>query len=124
MKKINWKVLLTIFCLLFLGFYSGYKYKEVLIKQNEEASKIDFHVCIDGKTIRAVYYDNFNSVNILLSDKRVFDLQHMLSVDGMRFANTDDSIVFWTKGGNGRFEEKGEITYSECILGNDPPSTE
>lgn len=124
MKNINWKILFVIFCSLFIGFYSGYKYKEVEIQQKQETSKIDFHVCTDGKTIRAVYYDNFNSVNVLLSDERVFDLQHTLSVDGMRFANTDDSIVFWTKGGNGRIEEKGEITYSECVLGSDLPSTE
>jgi membrane-bound inhibitor of C-type lysozyme len=123
-KNINWRILLAIICVLAIGFYSGYKYKEMGIKHREEASKIDFYVCVEGKRVRAVYYDNFNEISIVLDGDRMLTLFHTLSVDGMRYSNTDESIIFWVKGNNARVEENGEITYSECILGSDRPSVE
>jgi membrane-bound inhibitor of C-type lysozyme len=54
------------------------------------------YACDGGKTVRAIYKQN--EVNVLLSDGRNLVVPHALSADGGRYANDDESFVFWNKG--------------------------
>jgi membrane-bound inhibitor of C-type lysozyme len=69
------------------------------------------YVCNEDKTINAAFYRGetkpvapgqppipAGSVKIILSDGRNFDLPQTLSADGARYANSDESFVFWSKG--------------------------
>ncbi len=62
------------------------------------------------------------SVKIVLSDGRNFDLPQTISADGGRYANSDESFVFWSKG-NGALvlENNVEKSYIGCVvLAKDP----
>jgi len=87
--------------------------------------------CNEGKSIDAVYYKGdakpaatadlapvpSGSVDILLSDGRSMTLPQTLSADGGRYANADESFIFWSKG-NGALvlENNEEKSYIGCIL--------
>jgi len=72
--------------------------------------------CDAGKTVRAIYKQN--AVNVLLSDGRNLTLPHAISADGGRYANDDESFVFWNKG-TGAFIMEGAgdaatTTFANC----------
>ena len=54
------------------------------------------------------------SVRLALSDGRKLSLPQAISASGARYANTDDSFVFWDKGDTAFITENGSMTYSNC----------
>jgi len=85
--------------------------------------------CNAGKTIDAEYYAGQTkpatgdqppipggSVDLKLSDGRTMTLTQTISADGARYANPDESFVFWNKG-NGALvlENNQEKSYVGCI---------
>ena len=87
------------------------------------------YTCDAGKTIDAMLYDGSStppktpdmpptpggSANISLSDGRSMHLPQTISGDGVRYANADESFIFWTKG-NGAFVMEGNAQpYANCI---------
>ncbi len=88
------------------------------------------YLCNGGKTIDASFYKGTpppvkpgeppvpgGSVALVLSDGRRFTLPQTISADGIRYANSDESFVFWGKG-NGAlvFENNEEKNYVGCIV--------
>ncbi len=75
-------------------------------------------LCSDGKYITATFHipEDVN-VDIALSDGRTMSLPHALSADGARYANADESVVFWDKGTSAFIQEKGVTTYDNCLAG-------
>ncbi len=69
--------------------------------------------CSDGKTIQATF--SGDNVNLILSDGRKLSLPHAMSADGARFANANESIVFWNVGNTAFIEENNVQTYANCI---------
>jgi membrane-bound inhibitor of C-type lysozyme len=72
------------------------------------------YACADSKTIDATYYAD--KVEIVLSDGRDMTLPQTMSGSGIRYANADESFVFWSKG-NTAFATEGdadEPTYADC----------
>jgi len=73
------------------------------------------YACADGKTIDATYYPDM--VAIVLSDGRALSLAQTVSGSGARYANADESVVFWNKG-NDAFVTEGDPntpTYADCV---------
>lgn len=62
-----------------------------------------FEVAIDGSTAR-IYLDNEND----------YSLKHVMSASGAKYANTDETIIFWSKGSEAFILENDERTYTEC----------
>src|SRR4051812_36741869 len=70
------------------------------------------YACDKGKTIAAAFYDGEakpaadmstppvpgGSAALTLSDGRSMTIHQTISADGVRYANADESFVFWTKG--------------------------
>ena len=79
----------------------------------EEIIKATFY-CTDGKSIAAEFDNNTNQVNLTLSDGRVWTLPRAMSGSGARYANADETEVFWNKGDTAFIEENGQTTYSDC----------
>jgi len=88
------------------------------------------YICNDDKTIDAAFYRGepkpvepgempipSGSVKITLSDGRNFDLPQTISASGVRYANSDESFVFWGKG-NGALilENNVEKSYIGCVI--------
>ena len=72
------------------------------------------YACADDKTIAAAYYAD--KVDVVLSDGREMTLPQTMSGSGIRYADADESFVFWSKG-NTAFATEGdadEPTYADC----------
>lgn len=94
------------------------------------------YVCNEGKTIDASYFDGptkeptsaeeppipGGSAHVALSDGRTMTLPQTISADGARYANTDESFVFWSKGSGALvLENNEEKSFIGCIsVVNDP----
>ena len=70
-------------------------------------------MCADNKSIVAAFAGR--EVHLTLSDGREMTIPQAISASGARFANADESFVFWNKGNTAFIEESGEMTYSTCI---------
>ena len=68
--------------------------------------------CSNGKGIEAVF--SSNSVQLALSDGRQITLPQTISGSGARYANADESFVFWNKGNTAFITENGSNTYDGC----------
>jgi len=57
------------------------------------------------------------SVSLVLSDGRRFTLPQTISADGARYANGDESFIFWSKGDGALVLENGvEKSYTGCVV--------
>jgi len=87
------------------------------------------YVCKDSKTITAVYFIGApietkpgeppvpnGSVRIVLSDGRTISLPQTISASGIRYANSDESIIFWSKGNGAFLLENNKKTYMDCMM--------
>jgi membrane-bound inhibitor of C-type lysozyme len=66
------------------------------VATGENPTAIAKFACRDGKTISAAFYSN--SVELKRSDGRSFNVPQTLSGSGARYANSDETFVFWNKG--------------------------
>lgn len=88
------------------------------------------YICQEGKTINASYYKGeqkqvepgqppipSGSIKLTLSDGQNLDLPQTISADGSRYANNDESFVFWSKGDGALILENNiEKTYIGCVV--------
>ncbi len=80
----------------------------------EPIAKAEF-ACADNKTIESVFYKNF--VHIETNSLGALYLPQTISASGARYANADESVVFWNKG-NTAFITQGDPnnqTYKDCV---------
>jgi membrane-bound inhibitor of C-type lysozyme len=92
------------------------------------------YACTGDKSITAAYYDGSaapaisadlpptpgGSVRLTLSDGRSFTLPQTISASGVRYANADESFVFWNKGNTASVTETGKSLYSCIEVAADP----
>jgi membrane-bound inhibitor of C-type lysozyme len=71
--------------------------------------------CKDGKRVDATFYAD--KVELKLSDGRSLSLPQAMSASGARYANKDESFVFWNRGNTAFITEgaQGNETYSDCL---------
>lgn len=104
--------------------YSWCQAKQTCIRSWEEyctaaTPKPVVFSCDSSKTITATFYpqdDKF--VDLQLSDGRNLSVPHALSASGARYANADESFVFWNKGHTAFITEgtDSKETFSGCGL--------
>ncbi|HWH07113.1 MAG TPA: MliC family protein [Candidatus Paceibacterota bacterium] len=121
-KKVTWysqALAIILFIGVFaFGYWLGAKQSSVvaeiqeLVPPQESASTDASYLCADEKGIIALYAEN--EVVIMLSDGRTLTLPQTIAASGIRYANEDESIVFWSKGETAFLEENGAQTYAEC----------
>lgn len=70
--------------------------------------------CNEGKYIIADFYNR--SVFLYLSDGREINLPQTISASGIRYANENESLVFWSKGDTAFITENNDSTFKDCIL--------
>ena len=74
-------------------------------------------LCKNGAFIDAKFFNQDpRHVEISLSDERAFSLPQAMSASGARYANADESIVFWNKGDTAFIEEGGKTTLIDCAI--------
>jgi membrane-bound inhibitor of C-type lysozyme len=110
--------LLVFIGVFYLGFYLGQRLENANCivrdyqKQSEIIAKAVF-ACPDNKAIYAEFTKN--QVSLILSDGRKIILPQVISGSGARYANSNETFIFWNKG-NGAFIEENEFTtYQDCV---------
>ncbi|MDD5433549.1 MAG: MliC family protein, partial [Candidatus Pacebacteria bacterium] len=93
------------------------------------------YLCNEGKTINAKYYKGpeapvpqpgepptpTGSVELVLSDGRQLTLAQTISGSGIRYATSNEAIIFWSKGNSAFITENDVQTYQGCIaIAKDP----
>lgn len=87
------------------------------------------YICQDNKSIQASYYKGDEAkipepgqppvptgrVEIRLSEGKTLTLPQTISGSGIRYANTDESFIFWSKGKMAFILENNQETYRNCI---------
>lgn len=102
----------------FLGFWLGQRNEgfNCEIKAYEKQSQIintAVFACPENKAIYAEFTKNM--VKLKLSDGRELTLPQTISASGARYANNNETFIFWNKG-NGAFIEENEFTtYKDCV---------
>ena len=90
----------------------------------------DSYRCDGGKTLTAAFFDGAQkppakqgmpptpggSVALTLDDGRTLTLPQTLSGSGVRYANRDESTVFWSVGKGALLVESGTATYDHCMV--------
>ena len=97
----------------FVGISIGEKSERATIL-GEPIAKAKF-TCADSKTIESIFYKNI--ARIETDSMGVVYLPQTISASGARYANKDESIVFWNKG-NTAFITEGNPnspTYKDCV---------
>jgi len=115
MKKALFVVIITIlvsagiFCL-----YQKYWTKNIVVEKATSGiiNSVIFS-CAQNKTIHAVFFAD--KAELTLSDGRHILLLQTISASGVRYANTDESFVFWNKGNTAFIEESNKTTFKDCI---------
>ncbi len=107
----------------FIGFFLGTAYQSELDRFQVYQSKIAVeptpgatsatYDCSGGRSIKATYAGDM--VSLALSDSRKVILKHAMAADGARYANQDESFVFWTRGNTAFITEGSLTTYKDCI---------
>ena len=71
--------------------------------------------CTGGKAIDATFYAH--KVDLTLTDGRSLELPQVISGSGARYANADESFVFWNKGDTAFITEGSDdtMTFKDCV---------
>jgi len=131
MKKIT---LLTVIIILFLWTVLVLVYRSYHLYPSAPEQQITEEVasatilanfsCPDGKNIAAAFHNGTSSsVDLSLSDGRTLSLSQTISGSGARYANSDESVIFWNKGNSAFVEESGQMTYGDCSTPGKPAQT-
>ncbi|MFA5889034.1 MAG: MliC family protein [Candidatus Paceibacterota bacterium] len=98
----------------FCGFLIGRKFENKSVL-GEAINNVKF-ACVDDKTISASFYKNF--VHIKTDELGSVYLPQTISASGARYANSNESIVFWNKADTAFITEgdPNTPTYEDCVI--------
>lgn len=116
MKKILLTVAVTIIiCLGVFYFYQKSVTKVPVVEKVTEGiiNSANFS-CAENKTIQAIFFKD--RVELTLSDGRNMLIPQGVSGSGARYANTDESFVFWNKGDTAFVLEGDKTTFTDCSV--------
>ncbi len=73
--------------------------------------------CDSGKSIDAIFYPKPDDhVDLKLNDGRKLAVPRAISASGARYANSDESFVFWNKGDTAFIQENSVETFQNCVI--------
>jgi len=96
------------------------------------------YTCSKARSIMATYFDNpssstpasgeppipTGSVVLSFNNRDTMTLTQTLSADGARYANSDESFVFWSKGDGAMILQDGQQKdYMNCVVTQTPHTT-
>lgn len=87
--------------------------EEVVVAPPRTIVATSTFACLGGKSIQTIFYKD--GVNLILSDARTMILPQVVSVSGARYANNDESFVFWNKGNTAFITESASTTFKDCV---------
>jgi membrane-bound inhibitor of C-type lysozyme len=113
--KLSQIVAILLFVIIFaIGFFVGRKYENRFVL-GEPFNKLTF-MCADEKKIEATLFNNF--IKIEIKNWGTAYLPETRAASGTRYANNDESLVFWNKAEGAFISEDNtdNITYKDCKI--------
>ena len=111
--KFSQAVAIVLFLAVFsVGFLIGRRFENKLVL-GEPITHVKF-VCAENKVIVADFYDHMVYLESPLW--KAMYLPQTISASGARYANEDESFIFWNKGNTAFMEQNGVITISNCVI--------
>ena len=122
------KIILLIIIILVIGGAITWKALEKTNSPKAAPTAEAIFSCDGGKTIKASFYKGeivpvnpgeppvpTGSIELELSDGRNLKLSQTISASGARYANSDESFIFWNKGDTALVLENNiEKNYTNC----------
>ncbi len=117
MNSRGWIILVIIVVLVgAIVLYWTRDHKSVVAPSQADSESIQATFeCKNDHSITAVFDNKNNTVQLSLSDGRQITLPRALSADGARYANGDESFVFWNVGDTAFITEGERTTYENCV---------
>jgi len=109
----NKKILFIIIIIAVGIFYWIYKLTAEELK-SEYDNTFTF-ICNSDKEIKISYNEEGNSASLFIEGEK-YELHRVISASGARYANDDETVVFWEHQGEAMVEIDGETIYKECKL--------
>jgi len=108
-------IIVVVFLLVIIGFlfFSQISNQKKLENTDKIINSVTFN-CAENKNINAIFFSS--KVELTLSDGRTMFLAQAISASGARYANTDESFVFWNKGDTAFITEGTVATFNDCTL--------
>ena len=122
-KTVTWYSQLTAIILFVVVWYVGFCVGRYWVSPGRQGTDAPLTGVLNAAVFRCdMPKDSFISsvfykdrVSLTLSNGRRITLPHALSADGARYANADESFVFWNKGNTAFVTENGTTTYDGCV---------
>lgn len=126
-------VLVIVFIVGYVAYISSKSSAPIVVETPEKElkllNKVTF-ICQEKKLIEAGFFEDISRepststpplppgvARVSFIDGRTFELPQTISADGARYANTDESFVFWNKGNGVMILENGaEKEYKGCVI--------
>lgn len=118
MKKKTEAVLIVLFIMTLFVMITAGSQTNMEQKPEEADSQItDYFIffCPSGDEIQ-IRYNNQNNEAIIFFREQRYVLRRVISGSGARYANHDESIVFWEHHGQATLEVDGKIVAQDCSL--------
>jgi len=109
----NKKILFIIIIIAVGIFYWMYQLTPEELK-GEHDNTFTF-VCPPGHEIKISYNEEGDSASLFVEGEE-YKLNRVVSASGARYANDDETVVFWEHQGEAMVEVNGETIYKECKL--------
>ena len=106
-KKILFIILIIAVIIIAVGIYYW-------IYQLKDDNTFSF-VCPSGNEIKISYHEKSDSASLFVEGEK-YELNQVISASGARYANADETVVFWEHQGKATVEIDGETIYKECEL--------
>lgn len=114
MEAMVQKLVIALIGIVLLGAVGFYFFGDSLPSFGQKPINTARFVCDRDAYIDATFYKS--SVELSLSDFRTMELPQAISASGARYANADESVVFWNKGDTAFLTESGTETFSNCEI--------
>ena len=111
-KKILFIIILIAVIIIAVGiFYWRYQLTPEELKDDNTFT----FVCPSGNEIKISYHEKSDSASLFVEGEK-YELNRVVSASGARYANDDETVVFWEHQGKASVEVDGETIYKECEL--------
>ena len=117
------KILLSAFFVILFGLGAYYLYQKPTAENSQDETVVmptsnvinaaNF-LCAGNKSVQAIFFKD--RVELTLSDGRNMLLSQAVSASGARYANTDESFVFWNKGNTAFITEGATTSFQDCAV--------
>jgi len=82
-------------------------------------TKSIYYSCANGKSLNTSFIDKqMTKIRVVLNDSRELELTQSIAASGTRYTNSDESVVFWSKGTTAFLTEQNIETYTNCVERN------